>query len=84
MELVLDNIRLLHVNSKVIDYCKRQSAQQEFTMNSMQTKMEHTNTHVEQSSEELSQMQADLEELRSKVRFNFSALFCLITLCGIL
>jgi len=35
-------------------------------MNSMQTKMEHTNTHVEQSSEELSQMQADLEELRSK------------------
>lgn len=28
--------------------------------------MEHTNTHVVQSSEELNQMQVDLDELRSK------------------
>ena len=25
MELVLDNIKLLHINTKLVDYCKRQT-----------------------------------------------------------
>jgi tRNA A37 threonylcarbamoyladenosine dehydratase len=29
MELVIDNIRMVHVNSKLLDYCKRQIIQSE-------------------------------------------------------
>ena len=36
MELVLENIRLLHLNSKLVDYCKRQVSQSEFAMKSME------------------------------------------------
>mmetsp|Transcript_18982 Transcript_18982/g.25694 ORF Transcript_18982/g.25694 Transcript_18982/m.25694 type:complete len:80 (+) Transcript_18982:2149-2388(+) len=66
MELVIDNIKLLHLNSKLVEYCKRQVTQSEFAMKSMEQKVEHTNTHVEQSSNELNQMQEQLDELRSK------------------
>jgi len=29
MELVIDNIRMVHMNSKLLDYCKRQIVQSE-------------------------------------------------------
>ncbi len=56
MELVLDNIKMLHMNSKLIDYCKRQTQQSEFQVNTMQTKMENESSTAEQSSEEITQL----------------------------
>ena len=37
MELVIDNIRMVHVNSKLLDYCKRQIIQSEYTISQMES-----------------------------------------------
>lgn len=69
MELVLDNIKMLHMNKKLLDYAKRQSIQ-----SSAEVKlMEHTSTRdeiakttlaqeSEQSNEKITQMKTELEE----------------------
>ena len=45
MELVLDNIKMLHMNSKLIDYCKRQTIQAEYNIKTMETKVESSASH---------------------------------------
>lgn len=39
MELVLDNIKMLHMNQKIIDYCKRQAIQAEFRASHLEMKI---------------------------------------------
>ena len=36
MELVLDNIKMLHMNHKLVDYCKKQTTQSSQTIKLMQ------------------------------------------------
>ena len=67
MELVLDNIKMLHMNSKLIDYCKRQMLQSDFSVKTLQAKVENTTNNAEQSSEEVTQLQMQIEEARKKV-----------------
>ena len=67
MELVLDNIRLTHMNVKLVDYCKRQTSQSTAALESMETMVQHTATTQEQSSEDLTAMNEKVEELRAKV-----------------
>ena len=67
MELVLDNIKMLHMNSKLIDYCKRQMLQSDFSVKTLQAKVENTTSNAEQSSEEVTQLQMQIEEARKKV-----------------
>ena len=64
MELVLDNIRLTHMNVKLVDYCKRQTSQSAAALETME---QHTATTQEQSSEDLTAMNEKVEELRAKV-----------------
>lgn len=66
MELVLDNIKMLHMNSKLIDYCKRQMLQSDFSVKTLQAKVENTTNNAEQSSEEVTQLQMQIEEARKK------------------
>ena len=82
MELVLDNIKMLHMNKKLLDYAKRQSIQ-----SSAEVKlMEHTSTRAEiakttlaqeseQSNEKITQMKTELEEQIVKVRKIYCCLF---------
>ena len=58
MELVLDNIKMLHMNAKLIDYCKRQSVQSSFTIKSMEQKVENTANSAEASSGEVLELQS--------------------------
>jgi len=37
MELVIDNIRMVHMNSKLLDYCKRQILQSESNIKKMES-----------------------------------------------
>ena len=63
MELVLDNIRLTHMNVKLVDYCKRQTSQSA----ALESMEQHTATAQEQSSEDLTAMREEADELRAKV-----------------
>ena len=58
MELVLDNIKMLHMNAKLIDYCKRQSVQSSFAITSMEKKVENTTSNAEASSGEVLELQS--------------------------
>ena len=49
MELVLDNIKMLHMNHKLVDYCKKQTIQQSQAMKQMEVQVETTVTTAEQS-----------------------------------
>ena len=57
MELVLDNIKMLHMNQKLVDYCKKQTLQSNQAIKLMEVQVETTNTTAEQSSEDMSLLQ---------------------------
>ena len=67
MELVIDNIKMVHMNTKLVDYCKRMSIQHEQSQKQMQTRVETTESTAEQSSEDLNELNMQLEEMRAKV-----------------
>lgn len=56
MELVLDNIKMLHMNHKLVDYCKKQTIQQSQAIKSMQDQVDTTNTSAEQSSADINHL----------------------------
>ena len=67
MELVLDNIKMLHMNQKLVDYCKRQTIQSNQQIKLMEVQVETTTTTAEQSNEDMGQLQQELEDIRTKV-----------------
>ena len=67
MELVLDNIKLVHLNKKIVDYCKRQTQQHEKALGSMEVKVQSTESDAVASSQEVSSLQTELDEMRAKV-----------------
>lgn len=66
MELVLDNIRMLHMNTKLVQYCKRQAVQSDFVVKNMEKKVERSASSEQQSSDDIVEMKLQIEELRAK------------------
>lgn len=64
MELVLDNINLVHMNSKLLEYCKRQTHQTEKHIRSLEQNIEQqaasTVSEVQKSSQEVNQVSQEL------------------------
>ena len=68
MELIVDNIRMVHMNTKLIDYCKQQNVQASATNASLIKTIEGDQNTKTETEDRIKDLKLELEEKHEKVR----------------
>ena len=67
MELIIDNIRMVHMNTKLIEYCKQQSQQAQQTKTSLMQTIEGEQTVKIEVEDRVKDLKLELDEKYEKV-----------------